>query len=92
MISVGLAAVRFATPADLPTIRIQEIDGSVLRGAVLNMIRKGRIILPQNARDGLLPDICAGCSSALRLHPGWGIGSTGSSRTELGLMGLGACC
>src|SRR5258707_1032701 len=50
--SVGLAAVRFATPADLPTIRIQEIDGSVLRGAVLNMIRKGRIILPQNARDG----------------------------------------
>ena len=49
--SVGLAFVRFATPADLPTVGIQEIDGPVPRGAVLNVIRKGRVILTKNARD-----------------------------------------
>ncbi len=72
--SVGLAAVRFATPADLPTIRIQEIDGSVLRGAVLNMIRKGRIILPQNARDGCFQIFALVVARRYDCDPGWGIG------------------
>src|SRR6266849_4931317 len=49
--SVGLAAVRFAAPADLFPICIEEVDGSVLRGAILNMIEKRRVILPKNARD-----------------------------------------
>src|SRR6266403_3622092 len=72
--SVGLAAVRFATPADLPTIRIQEIDGSVLRGAVLNMIRKGRIILPQNARDRCFQIFALIVARRYDCDSGWGIG------------------
>src|SRR5712664_2825345 len=72
--SVGLAAVRFATPADLPTIRIQEIDGSVLRGAVLNMIRKGRVILPQNARDRCFQIFALIVARRYDCDSGWGIG------------------
>src|SRR6267142_586130 len=72
--SVGLAAVRFATPADLPTIRIQEIDGSVLRGAVLNMIRKGSVILPQNARDGCFQIFALVVARRYDCDPGWAIG------------------
>src|SRR5216684_6075930 len=71
---VGLPAVRFATPADLPAIRTQEIDGAVLRGAVLNMIRKGRVILPQNARDRCFQIFALVIARRYDCDPGWGIG------------------
>jgi hypothetical protein len=72
--SVGLAAVRFATPAELPTIRIQEIDSSILRGAVLNMIRKGRVILPQNACHRCFQIFALVVARRYDCDPGWGIG------------------
>src|ERR1700738_3281030 len=89
--SVGLAAVRFATPGDLLTIRIQEIDGSVLRGAVLNMIRKGRVILPQNARDRCFQIFALVVARRYDCDPRWGIGQRRqfSSRIEPeGLRGM----
>jgi hypothetical protein len=72
--SVGLAGIGFATPADLPTIRIQEIDGSVLRGAVLNMIEKRWVILPQNACHGCFQIFALVVARRYDCDPGWGIG------------------
>src|SRR5258706_5900423 len=72
--STGLAAIRFAKPAELPAIRIQEIDGSILRGAVLNMIRKGTVILPQNARDRRLQIFAVIVARRYDCDPGWRIG------------------
>src|SRR5258708_36594199 len=71
---VGLPGVRFATPADLPAISIQEINGAVLRGAILNMIRKGRVILPQNARHRCLQIFALVVARRYDCNPGWGIG------------------
>src|SRR5258708_10915832 len=48
---VGLPAIPFTPPADAIAAIFQELDGAVLRGAILHVIMQVRIVLIQHAVD-----------------------------------------
>src|SRR5258708_39719432 len=48
---VGLPAIPFTPPADAIAAIFQELDGAVLRGAILHVIMQVRIVLIQHAID-----------------------------------------